>query len=440
MVLLALYYCAFYVSIRPFINHELFLIFLPLADILFIYIQPDCSKPAVDKYKGVGEMTFVRFAFLVVLAVSFYICVSGIALKSARKSIRLLAACFGVVLFFSAAAFILPESYPLYDTAVAADIILLVSFTVVVLLNPDRLNTSHALPAVFIFSAAITFAYPHTVLPMADILHVPSVHVVLFTVFLMSASLYVSKKALHSVLFATGLVLAAISVITSILFEGMAGNLFRTASYTVFFICFNRFLVLTLIKNYEKAKKELEAANTDVENLVRKRTYEIERSNKRIADKARIDPLSGVMNRNAVITHLENLISEKRDFCLLLFDIDNFKEINDFHGHVTGDACIKKTGSVLRDSIRSGDRAGRYGGDEFLVLLPGTTLSQAMYTAERLRKNIEVSGKPPITVSIGVASYPNDSKTKEGLLKFADEGLYISKKKGRNSVTHKGLY
>lgn len=385
-------------------------------------------------------MTFVRLAFPVVLAVSFHICVSGLMLKSALKNIRLLAATFWVVVFFSAAVFVSPRSYPLYESAVCADILLLVSFLAVVLLKPERINASHSLPAVCILSGALTLAFPHTILPLVDSLSIPPVYVVLLTALIMAAVVYRSKKILHSAVFASGVVLTAISITTSILFEGSAGDLFRTASYIMFFIYFYYSLFLPLIKGYEKTKKELEAVNTDVENLVRKRTYEIERSNKKIADKARTDPLSGVLNRNAVITHLESLISEKKNFCLLLFDIDNFKEINDLHGHVTGDACIKKTGAVLRDSIRSDDKAGRYGGDEFLVLLPGTALAQAMYTAERLRKNIEVSGKPPITVSIGVASYPNDSKTKEGLLKFADEGLYISKKKGRNSVTHKGLY
>jgi diguanylate cyclase (GGDEF)-like protein len=121
-----------------------------------------------------------------------------------------------------------------------------------------------------------------------------------------------------------------------------------------------------------------------------------------------------------------------------MFDIDNFKKINDTHGHITGDKCIKNLMNICRNSFRGDDVIGRFGGDEFVILLPGTSPVKAYLVAERFRKNVEQTKDPHYTVSIGVASYPLDGKNSKGLISSADKALYISKEKGRNMVSHTG--
>jgi diguanylate cyclase (GGDEF)-like protein len=157
----------------------------------------------------------------------------------------------------------------------------------------------------------------------------------------------------------------------------------------------------------------------------------------RQCDYAHKDQLTGVNNRKS-IEH-----AMKREFkrakrtnaavTFLLLDIDDFKEFNDEYGHPHGDVVIRKVAQKTSMRIRETDIVGRYGrGDEFAIILPATSQEDAIVVAEELRKDIETEG---ITLSIGVASYPEYALTIEELIKKADVALYISKKKGKNRVT-----
>ncbi len=126
---------------------------------------------------------------------------------------------------------------------------------------------------------------------------------------------------------------------------------------------------------------------------------------------------------------------------LIIFDLDHFKKLNDNFGHDAGDYVLKEKAQLLRDNgIRKGDVFGRYGGEEFVVLLPKTNLKQAFEIAERLRKliethNFEYDGKKlPVTASIGVADYRQGVNTGTDLFKRADDAVYKSKENGRNQV------
>src|SRR5882757_2115606 len=129
------------------------------------------------------------------------------------------------------------------------------------------------------------------------------------------------------------------------------------------------------------------------------------------------------------------------EFSLVFIDLDHFKEVNDTHGHLIGSKLLAEIGSALKTHCRLIDFAFRYGGDEFVILLPQTSKENSLNVARRLHKMIretpwlEQAGiKVRITPSVGVASYPVDSKTKEGLLHLADEAMYLVKNTNRDSV------
>jgi diguanylate cyclase (GGDEF)-like protein len=159
---------------------------------------------------------------------------------------------------------------------------------------------------------------------------------------------------------------------------------------------------------------------------------------------ARTDGLTGLNNHRTFHEQLDIELKRARRFgnhlSLLLIDIDFFKKFNDTHGHQGGDTALKELAVILRKNLREIDSAGRYGGEEFTIILPETGLDGALKTAERIKKEIGVhpiviNGKETfLTVSIGVSVFPDDAMGKEGLIKAADDALYTAKRLGRNRV------
>jgi diguanylate cyclase (GGDEF)-like protein len=156
------------------------------------------------------------------------------------------------------------------------------------------------------------------------------------------------------------------------------------------------------------------------------------------------DHLTGFKNRRAFIAELRKEIKRtkrtKRSFCIIMLDIDNFKSINENHGHVNADKALRETAKVIRRSLRESDSVGRYGGEEFLVLLPETNLIGGFEVAEKIRKALEkhsigaISGKS-LTVSGGVGEYGLRDNNLENILIAVDTALAISKKSGKNRIT-----
>ena len=129
------------------------------------------------------------------------------------------------------------------------------------------------------------------------------------------------------------------------------------------------------------------------------------------------------------------------EFSIVFIDLDHFKQVNDTHGHLVGSRLLSEMGDALKGNCRLIDFAFRYGGDEFVILLPQTSKENAINVAQRLhrliRETVWLSKEGlniRITPSIGLAAYPMDSKTKEGLLHLADEAMYLVKNKNRDSV------
>lgn len=161
---------------------------------------------------------------------------------------------------------------------------------------------------------------------------------------------------------------------------------------------------------------------------------------------ATVDALTGVYNRgtffNLVGETLEQDKVKMLDFALLMIDLDHFKQVNDTYGHPCGDAVLKAVADTAKNHFRKEGVIGRYGGEEFAVLLENISYTQAVTVAEKLRKAIEdmticCGGQSiRVTASIGVAHYPaGDSQTPEILLARADEALYLSKSSGRNQTS-----
>jgi two-component system cell cycle response regulator len=157
------------------------------------------------------------------------------------------------------------------------------------------------------------------------------------------------------------------------------------------------------------------------------------------------DVLTGCLNRRALIETLEREWDRSVRYSLvltvLMIDLDHFKQVNDTQGHLAGDTVLRQLGDLLRREVRSVDAVGRYGGEEFVVILPETAQHGAAIFAERVRQRIQVMGfgtpeRPlSITVSIGVASVPDPRvTTPETFLALADEALYRAKGDGRNVV------
>ena len=160
---------------------------------------------------------------------------------------------------------------------------------------------------------------------------------------------------------------------------------------------------------------------------------------------ARIDLLTGLNNRRSfteISTPLWHTAKRhKQALCLILLDIDNFKTINDSHGHAAGDHVLKEVARILDNTIRSGDVLARWGGEEFAILLPQTTIHQATRLAERIRSRISTqeimhdSSLLKTTVSIGVSARGENTKDIEQLFKQADNELYTAKQSGKNRVS-----
>ena len=149
------------------------------------------------------------------------------------------------------------------------------------------------------------------------------------------------------------------------------------------------------------------------------------------------DPMTGLFNRRGLAMTLESDVQLRQQFSAITLDIDHFKAINDSYGHDIGDEVIKSLAEQIRHSARESDILCRVGGEEFLVLLPGTPLAEAGMIAERLRQNVEtlmLPGIQPITISLGVAYWNQQQGEPDKALKRADEALYRAKKEGRNRV------
>jgi diguanylate cyclase (GGDEF)-like protein len=160
--------------------------------------------------------------------------------------------------------------------------------------------------------------------------------------------------------------------------------------------------------------------------------------------KSVIDPLTQMLNRAALVGRAQELAEQSAvtgdPVAMIVLDLDHFKEVNDSHGHATGDAVLRDVAYLIRKELRAFDLAYRLGGEEFLVLLPGADIDECAEIAERLREAIAAApaGGRPVTMSFGVASSGGGGFDHETVLCAADGALYAAKRGGRNRVVVSG--
>ncbi len=159
------------------------------------------------------------------------------------------------------------------------------------------------------------------------------------------------------------------------------------------------------------------------------------------------DPLTGMINRRVLmkrlVTEIEQVSKGAPSFCILMFDLDRFKRINDNYGHLTGDEVLKTTATILQQELRGNDIVARFGGEEFVAVLPRTDLKLAIDVAERIRETCYVAkttapngDEIPLRTSVGVTRY-EAGEAIESTLNRVDEALYQAKETGRNKVVHR---
>lgn len=195
------------------------------------------------------------------------------------------------------------------------------------------------------------------------------------------------------------------------------------------------------IKLLEDKKMELEKSNVKLHDFNQHLEEKVAERTRELEVLATIDVLTNVHNRYSIMNKLSDEISRKCRYktalSVLMYDIDDFKKINDTYGHFTGDVVLTKLTNIVKNTIRDIDSIGRYGGEEFIIILPSTPLEDAQIIAERVRKNVEYYTFEKVlhvTISIGLVECI-EQDTIDGLFKRLDALLYLSKKRGKNQVT-----
>lgn len=158
-----------------------------------------------------------------------------------------------------------------------------------------------------------------------------------------------------------------------------------------------------------------------------------------LRERALHDPLTGLLNRTGMqaLRDTRDFMARVEDgpYCLALADIDHFKRINDAHGHTVGDDVLREVASIIRDCLREGDQAGRYGGEEFVILFPQTRLAEAAQVTECIRERVAAIRLPcDVSLSIGLVEGRRDLESRLIAVARADRALYEAKRGGRNRV------
>jgi len=193
------------------------------------------------------------------------------------------------------------------------------------------------------------------------------------------------------------------------------------------------------LRVFLKDEREHHAASDNLTQQLRDDREQLEKRHRDLLEVASHDALTGLLNRTGM-QGLRNDAAfmsrvERGPYSVALADIDHFKAINDRFGHPTGDAVLRAVADALRDGVREGDRVGRYGGEEFVILLPETGLDEARPIVESIRQRVAALQLPcPVSLSIGLVEGSRQQESRLIALARVDRALYEAKRRGRNQV------
>lgn len=385
------------------------------------------------------------FSLITVLCFTFLIPVLTVWFKNAEELPKLLGLSFIPVFMLSAASMAVGQAELSVAFAQITEPLLLLLFAVVIITGGSGKHNFPARSTLVLTPVVLTTVMVFSV-PVRNLLTEPLVCLFIMT----AAALAIMHKLQKAAADLTLLFPAVLALLASVFSQyylhsgvfALLSPLLKAGGYLIILLYFHRVFMLAMYVKTVENEKRLNEIERSIEHEVKRRILNIEKSNKRLIDISKTDALSQLLNKSAILESIENLITgaRKSEFSILMFDIDNFKNINDTYGHVVGDKCIKSLAAAARSSLRGVDTIGRYGGDEFIIVLPGASAKNAITIAERFRKRIESMDSPSYTISIGIAVYPTDGSDVKTLIEAADEGLYISKQKGKNAVSYRNFY
>lgn len=376
-----------------------------------------------------------QLGFLITICFSFSILILTYAMNRGSSTTKLMGATFFVPFLLFAFAFLNPKSLNFASAAVLAELMLAMLILVFSVLDPEEHNHQVIRVAIFAFPIVLlaVLKYLH---PGPNFLQTDQPRLILMAAAAANMLyIYIRDKNTKSTMFKAMLFLFLAAAFHRFTFPFVG---FKGLAYFCFFRYFYNNSYGALITRTAEAEKKLTNIEKTINIEVKKRMFEIERSNQNLLLISKTDSLTKAYNKQAITSIIENHIASKTTmhFTVIIFDIDHFKSINDTMGHVAGDMVLKKIAHAAKTCIRDVDSLGRYGGDEFLVVLPNTTVREAIYVAERFRLKVEQMEGGQFTVSIGLSSYPEDGDSFKDLIAKADEGLYLAKKRGRNRISY----
>jgi two-component system cell cycle response regulator len=211
--------------------------------------------------------------------------------------------------------------------------------------------------------------------------------------------------------------------------------------FTIPLVVEKNLTVANVKRENESLRGELERALTEVQE----KNHQLEESLKRVEQMAATDPLTGLYNRRHFGRVIEQLFGEayrlERDLACVMIDMDGFKQLNDSHGHQVGDTLLMAAGKCISANCRTMDIAARYGGDEFVLLIPAAGIEQATLVADRIRAEFKQASsailkrETPVSMSVGIATLVNNRPNgADQLVALADQALYTAKEHGRDRI------
>lgn len=213
-------------------------------------------------------------------------------------------------------------------------------------------------------------------------------------------------------------------------------HLYKLAAFCLLFHALFVAAVKEPFERLSQVQENLRWVNANLENLVALRTADLRVVNEQLRKAATTDFLTGALNRRQFLQKIQEIWLQakisRQPFAVLMLDIDGFKKINDTLGHQVGDQCLQQVVALARTNLRQNDVIGRYGGDEFAVVLPQSDIHEAAKVARRLLSAVQNYANPRFTISVGIAAFPRDGEDVERILSVVDHALYEAKHLGRN--------